>query len=136
MVLSEPRYGKTGVMTILESRLLNVMKPGSYYSSRNFSRLTNMDLSTIEEGMKRLNKKGLIDAYWYFDVDGVRAQKYKVFTLKNSSEGILKTASETFLKQGRPSSSSSSSSESDSETEEEERNIKNGIRKLSEGAYA
>jgi hypothetical protein len=135
-VLTEPRRTCKKTFSILESKLLDSMTPGYFYTARYFSKNTSTDISNVIEGLKRLYKKDLICAYWYMDVGCHNTDKYRIFSLKNSSEDFSKTLSETLLKQPRPSSSSSSSSESDSETEEEDTKSKIRIRKLSEGVYA
>jgi DNA-binding MarR family transcriptional regulator len=84
--LKEPRYGKPGVLTLNENRILQEMKPGQMYSLRDLSKRIYIDLVTVEEGMRRLYKKDLISAYIFYDAGRLKGNKYKVFCLRNTCD--------------------------------------------------
>jgi predicted transcriptional regulator len=133
VVLKPPRVKNLNKFSINEVRLLESMFPGQCYTSRQISKLIDIDIVSIEKALRRLYGKGLVDAYMYYDAGANRRSYYRVFSVKFVSEVTLKTLSERFLKQPSPSSSSSSSSESDSESEYLYPISKSVIRKSSEG---
>src|SRR5271157_1309003 len=98
--LNKPRFGKPGVMTPREIKLLKAMSCNKYYSNHDLCKITYFDISTISELTRRLYQKDMISAFLCYDNMKTNGKRYMVYTPKILSEKNQKLLSETFLKRG------------------------------------